>query len=214
MKKIVFFDLDGTLTDNPSSEKLFFSWLLFHGYIGLRQIFATLLFFIKWLPKFKQQVFVKNKGYLYNLSVEKVAALGREFATNKLLPRVRARMQKILNQHLAAGDLVILLTGSPDFIAEVFAEYLEIPKVYAMQYATQDGRFANLPPLQHPYAHGKLELIKRICTEYKFDIKNTVAYANSIHDFALLQAVGVPIAVTPDRKLRKIATAQGWEILS
>ena len=63
--------------------------------------------------------------------------------------------------------------------------------------------------MHHPLASQHFQA----CQEYDLDIKNSVAYANSIHDLALLASVGQAIAVTPDRKLRQIAHQRDWEII-
>ncbi|EKE01067.1 MAG: hypothetical protein ACD_21C00227G0009 [uncultured bacterium] len=213
MQKLVFFDLDGTLIDNPSSEKLYLFWLFTRNYIGIKQIASILKFIGKWSHKFKSEIFVKNKAYLYGMLVEETIQKAQRFTATKLLSRLRPHVTQRLKYHQASGDIIILLTGAPNFIAEVFAEQLEIIDVRAAEFSHVNNRFNDLPPLQHPFGQEKVTVAQQVCAEYNLDIKNSVAYANSIHDLALMESVGQAIAVTPDRKLRYIAQQKGWEII-
>ena len=213
MQKLVFFDLDGTLINNPSSERLYLFWLFAHGHIGIKQIIYVLKFIGKWSHKFKSEILVKNKAYLCDLPVEETIQKAKQFTREKLLPRLRPCVVSRLKQHQARGDIIILLTGAPKFIAEVFAKQLEIFEISAAEFYHANDRFNDLPPSQHPFAQEKVTVAQRVCAKYNTDLGNSVAYANSIHDLALLEKVGRAIAVTPDRKLRRIAAQRKWEII-
>jgi HAD superfamily hydrolase (TIGR01490 family) len=212
-KHIVFFDLDGTILGGMSSEKSFFIYLLKKGHIGIKQFIKYWLFIIKWFPKYKLRAFVKNKSYLAGLSKDKINTLAEQFVTEKLLKNIRPELIKKIEEHRRAGDIIILLTGTPSFIAQVFAKHLNIDHVEPTHCVLENENFSHLSPTQHPYAEEKLTIAKRICQQYGIDIKNCFAYGNSIHDSILLAAVGQAIAVTPDKKLRKIAKENHWEII-
>jgi len=215
MTKLVFFDLDGTLIDGPSSEIQFFLFLLQKCYFGFRQALASFVFIGRWFGHFKKEVFVKDKAYLNGLPVSDITSLATQFTQQRLLPSVRAHIKQRLDEHLRNKDIVILLTGSPDFIASVFAEHFGISELYATKFVlnANNDRFSEEPPTQHPYALEKLKIAKVVCDKYKMPISETIAYANSIHDYALLNACGVPIVVTPDRKLRRVAAAKNWTVI-
>lgn len=213
MQKLVFFDLDGTLINNPSSEKLYVFWLLAHGHIGIKQIIYSLKFIGKWLHKFKSEIMVKNKAYLCGLPVEETIQKAKQFTRQKLLPRLRSHIIERLKQHQAQGDTIILLTGAPKFIAEVFAKQLEIFETRAAEFYHTNNRFNDWPPSQHPFAQEKVTVAQKVCEKYNTNLCNSIAYANSIYDLALLEKVGRAVVVTPDRKLRRIAVQRKWEII-
>lgn len=213
MSKIIFFDLDGTLINNPSSEKRFFFWLLIHGYLKPKQIFLALVFFFRWLSKYQTQIFVKNKAWLSDLKIAEIAVLAENFTKEKLFGCIRPHVKQILEQHLANGDYVILMTGTLEYIAKIFAKYFAVSEVCHSICANNGKVFLNMPMIQHPYGIEKLILAEKICKQHKVEIKNTVAYGNSIHDLALLEKVGEAIAVTPDKALRKIALQRNWQIV-
>lgn len=213
MPKIVFFDLDGTLIDNPSSEKRFFFWLLTHGYLKPKQIFLAIEFFFRWLPKYKKQIFVKNKAWLTDLKIDEITSLAENFTEVKLLKSIRPKIKDILDDHLAKGDHVVLLTGTIEYIAKFFAKYLGVHEVYNSVCANDGTFFLNLPLVKHPYGEEKLHIAKKVCENQNIDIKNTIAYGNSIHDVILLEAVGEAFAVTPDKRLRERAQQNNWQII-
>jgi phosphoserine phosphatase len=213
MTKLVFFDLDGTLIDNPSSEVKFFFYLLKRRYFGWKQIWAAGIFWFRWLWRFKKEIFIKDKAYFYELLVSDISEVAAQFARQRLLPNIRLSIKELLDAHLQNKDIVVLLTGSPEFVADVVAKKLRVNDFYATKLAVNGERFSADPPLQHPYALEKLQIAQTVCDKYQVKITDTVAYANSIHDYALLNACGRPIVVTPDRKLRRIAKAKNWQII-
>lgn len=213
MTNLIIFDLDGTIIPNPSSEKLFLLWLARHGYLKIPQLWHALCFTLKWLPHFKQEIFVKNKAYLYDLPVDQITALAKDFTRQHLLPKIRPILEQKIIMHRNQGDTIILLTGTLQPIAQVFAAHLGFAEYYPTLCVYRDNRFTDLPPTQQPYREEKLTITQRICTKHQTSINDLVTYANSIHDVHLLEAAGKPIAVTPDKKLRRIAIKKGWEII-
>lgn len=212
-KRIIFFDLDGTVLDGLSSEKSFFLYLLRHGYIGLKQFFSYWLFIFRWLPTYKTQVFIKNKAYLTGLSTAKITALAKKFVTANMIKKIRPRLMTRIKQHKKAGDLIVLLTGSPSFLAEIFAQQLGITEIQPTHCVVTKGKFTKHPPTQNPFAQEKLAIAQEFCAKHNINISDCAAYGNSIHDAILLSAVGQAVAVTPDKKLRKLAIKRKWEII-
>ena len=46
-----------------------------------------------------------------------------------------------------------------------------------------------------------------------YDLAECTAYSDSHTDLPFLEVVGHPVAVNPDRRLRRIAQERGWPIL-
>ena len=65
------------------------------------------------------------------------------------------------------------------------------------------------------YAYGptKAEAIKQLAEDHDYDLQASYAYSDSQTDLPMLEAVGHPAAVNPDRELRKAATERDWPIL-
>ncbi|MGH2808925.1 MAG: HAD family hydrolase, partial [Actinomycetota bacterium] len=64
------------------------------------------------------------------------------------------------------------------------------------------------------YAYGpqKAEAIEKLAAELDIDLDGSFAYTDSTTDLPMLSAVGHPVAVNPDRALRRLAIERGWAI--
>jgi len=210
---LVLIDVDGTLITMHSSERRFFAWLLHRGLFGPRQAFGYIAFLIRYGPRLGSRVWKKNKGYLAGLQWETVQQAAATFVEDDVLPTIRESLRMRMLKHAEAGDRMCLLTGTPDFIARPLAEAVGVPDVIATRCAVENGRFAVRPPLQHPYAEDKLRLAKQWAMSHGYEIGKAVAYGNAASDIPLLKAVGTPVAVAPDQRLRRTALDAGWEIV-
>lgn len=211
--RIIFFDLDGTLINSPSTEKTFLRHLITEGKLSIKQYWHAALFVLRWFFTYKQYVFIKDKAYLSGLPVAEITALAVRLAYDELLKRIRPDIQERLLAHQKAGDVTVLITGSHEFIAKIFAEHLDFDAFYGTKCAVKDGYFTAAPPIQHPFRDDKLAIAKKVCAQYQINIKDCVAYGDSFNDSMLLHAVGQPIVVKPDYFLHYTAHKEGWEIL-
>jgi phosphoserine phosphatase len=108
---------------------------------------------------------------------------------------------------------VVLLTGTPEFIAEPLARLLGAHSVCATRCARQDGIYTAEPPLLHPFGEAMVLLAREICREARSPLVEAVAYADSIHDLPLMLQVGRAVAAWPDAALGAIARKGDWLIL-
>ncbi|MCP5419833.1 MAG: HAD-IB family hydrolase [Gammaproteobacteria bacterium] len=209
--KLALFDVDGTLVQGLSTELSFAANLWRHGRIGPAQLLAWLAFALRELPRYGRAVNGKNKAYLSGLESATVADWARTFVfqelPHKLCPAVVARLQ----DHKQAGDRVVLLTGTANFLAAPLAERLGADDYRAACYATRAGRFVAQPPLIHPHGAEKLRIAQELCVQQGTHLREVVAYADHPSDRRLLSAVGHPVVVGYNRRLRAEAHSRGWE---
>ena len=59
----------------------------------------------------------------------------------------------------------------------------------------------------------KQQALLRLCREYNVDTARSKAYSDSFSDLPMLESVGMPAAVNPDRRLRRAAVERGWPVL-
>lgn len=210
---VVFFDLDGTLIKGLSSEKRFFVFLLRRRILHFRQLAAFLIFALRWFAQLQKDVWKKNKAYLTGLRQNTIQHLAEQFVAQEFLPNLRAVVKSRLENHLAQGDIAVLLTGSPDFIARPIAKKLGITHIAATVCDIKNGCFTSSPPDIHPFGVAKLQIAEQICRNFDTTLDTCTAYADSAGDIALLVSVFKPVAVCPDSKLLQIAKRHGWEII-
>ena len=212
MTRLALFDLDGTLINLPSTERRFIAELWTRRLINWRRASLFALFLPVWLPRFGADVARKNKAYLSGLEIEAIESLGQNFA-RQLADEVTAAVRQALEQHKLAGDYIVLLTGSPYFIAEPLGQVLGFDEVIATQPARSGQQFSWLPPTQHPMGYRKLSLAEEVCERRGLELSDAAAYGDSRLDLALLKAAGQPIAVSPDASLAQVAQAKGWRVV-
>ncbi|MBN1383225.1 MAG: HAD-IB family phosphatase [Deltaproteobacteria bacterium] len=210
---LVFIDLDGTLIKEKSSERCFFFFLLRKRILRIPQIIAFLSFAGRYLPQYGNIVWKKNKAYLAGLGEEEIMAAARAFVREDILNSIRPEMKERIIRHRLDSDEAILLTGSLSYLAKPVADHVGINQVSATICTAQNGRLDSLPPLVHPFHLEKRQIAKAICQDRGISLTDCTAYGDSIHDLPLLEAVGRPVAVHPDRRLKKIARRRSWEIL-
>jgi HAD superfamily hydrolase (TIGR01490 family) len=213
VSRYVLLDVDGTLLHGPSSERLFFRHLVANGQCGWRQLAAAALFCLRWWPTYGRHVLKKNKAYLVGLEVRAVQQTAEAFVQQLLVTRIRPSILRRLEEHRRAGHPVALLTGTPEFIAAPLAARLHAQAYSAMRCSTRDGLFDGGPPTSHPFGAEKLQQAQTLCARLGWRLSDCYAYADSAHDIPLLRAAGHPIAVHPDRRLRRVAANEGWEIM-
>lgn len=216
--KLVLFDIDGTLITQPGTELRFFKYLIRHRALGFRQIFFEILFAIMYFPRYGGHTLRKNKAYLAGLRVEEVARLAEDFVRDELSRHLISAAVSRMRRDLAAGDQVVLLSGTPQFIADPLARMLGAHAAVGALCATRnsvDGKHfvARVPP-RHPLGSSKVEAARAIARHYDLPLSQAIAYGDSINDALLFREVGYSVAIMPDRKLRKLALGEGWEIVA
>ncbi len=212
-RRLALFDIDGTLVRDPSTEKRFVLWMLLTGRIGLLRLLAYAAFCLRYLPRYGAGVFARNKSLMWRRTEEGTKALARAWAARHLRRALYLPCVQRLEMHRERGDIVVLLSGTPDFLAEAVATQLDVPHVVATRCAQRNGRFVLEPPEVHCVSQAKLEAARHLCGQFGASLAETMAYANSITDIPLLAACGRPIAVTPDAGLAAEAARKGWETL-
>ncbi len=140
-------------------------------------------------------------------------AWGRQLATEEILPRVYPDIARIIAGHRAAGDLTFLVTASPAIIAEPIAQALEMDRAYgSVGEVDEDGRYTGGIVGELLYGPEKARVIADLADQENINLKRSHAYADTIHDRELLELVGYPHAVNPDRHLLEVAVRHGWAV--
>src|SRR5699024_1270714 len=121
----------GTLVPGASSEVRFVRYLWSRRVLGPRQLAAYAWFCLRYAPRYRQHVLQKNKAYLSGLNKKRVRALADAFVREALYSVLYPPVLKRLQAHQQAGDVVVLLSGTPQFIADALAAALAVEGAYA-----------------------------------------------------------------------------------
>ena len=212
--RLIIFDIDGTLVTGASSEARFARFLWQQGALGARQLVAFAWFVLRYLPRYGRHVMQKNKAYLSGHSERDIAALAQRFVAEVLEDALSPTVVERLRYHQSVGDRVVLLSGTPQFIADALADTLAVGEAIGARCCTENGVFTAAPPRRHPYGPTKNDAAETLAAHAKLPLAEAVAFGDSINDAYLFRVVGEAIAVEPDRRLSREAVGAGWEIIT
>jgi putative phosphoserine phosphatase/1-acylglycerol-3-phosphate O-acyltransferase len=133
-------------------------------------------------------------------------------AAKALAPLVQPYARVLVEEHQAAGRLVAVATTTPVDMVEPFAELLGLDGVIATRYGVSDGHYTGTIEGDFVWGKGKLRAVREWVDEHDVDLSASWAYSDSWYDVPLLSAVGHPVAVNPDPRLRLFALARRWPV--
>lgn len=213
-RRLAVFDIDGTLVPGPSTERRFYRYLLRHGEQTPLQWARYLQGLLKWAPRYGPHTFKKNKAYMSGLRESRISELASAWVRDVLRAEFYDVVVARLREHQENGDTVVLLSGTPDFIAAAIAAELNVDRFIGSACPIANGVYIFGPITRHPFREEKVACTKTLAADIGTSLEATTAYADSIHDLPLMQQVGTPVAVHPDRRLSDVAKQHGWEIIS
>lgn len=144
---------------------------------------------------------------------DRIRTLVRETLTEVIEPIVYAEAVERIRFHQSQGDLVFIVSASPEEIVEPMARFLGVDDHIATQPDLDaHGRYTG-EVAYYAYGPAKAEAMAEIADDLGIDLADCHAYSDSVTDIPMLAAVGHAHAVNPDRELRRAATQRGWEIL-
>ncbi|MBK9739431.1 MAG: HAD-IB family hydrolase [Actinobacteria bacterium] len=108
------------------------------------------------------------------------------------------------------GIPVYIATASPQELADAVADHLRLSGAIGTVAEVRDGRYTGR--LASPIAHGvdKLNRVRELFVELNADASRSWAFTDSINDLPLLSAVGWPVVVNGDERLRAVAKSKKW----
>ena len=141
--------------------------------------------------------------------------LRQAFLAEAIVPRIPASAVDLVNQHLDAGDLVVMTTATNRFITELTAVYFGIEHLIATEPQLLGSAFSGRSTGVLNMREGKVRRLRDWLSARGHRLKDfkSTAYSDSINDLPLLRAVDRAVAVDPDSRLRKEALERSWEIL-
>jgi HAD superfamily phosphoserine phosphatase-like hydrolase len=135
----------------------------------------------------------------------------------RMLPSVTPAARGWIAAAARDSDATLLVSASNLFLTEAIGRGLGCDATLGTRYATRDGRFTGERLGEPCFRAGKVRHVElwlaqrgvapAALTQARF-------YSDSHNDLPLLEAVAEPIAVDPDPRLRRVAEARGWPILS
>lgn len=131
----------------------------------------------------------------------------------ELLPRIRPEAQALLDMHSEAGRDVYIISASPVEIVSELARALDIEGGLGTESEIVDGVYTGRLAAPFCYGEGKAVVLRKLAADEGYDLARCYAYSDSASDLPMMQLVGNPIAVNPDRPMMAVAHRRGWPVV-
>jgi len=211
-----FFDLDKTIIAKSSTlafSKPFQAGGLISRRAVLRSAYAQFVYHVGGADHDQME---KMREFLSSLcagwDVQTVRDIVAETLHHVVDPLVYDEAVSLMEDHHLAGRDVIIVSASGTEVVEPIGEMLGADGVVATRMEVADGRYTGGIDY-YAYGRHKATALQRLAEEHGYDLSRSYAYSDSVTDVHMLEVVGHPYAVNPDRELRREAVSRGWPVL-
>lgn len=212
-----FFDLDKTVIAKSSTltfSKSFYQGGLINRRAALRSAYSQFVFMVGGMDHDQME---RTRAYLSGLvrgwNVQQVKEIVAETLHDLIDPIIYDEAASLIEEHHRAGRDVVIVSTSGAEVVEPIGELLGADRVVATRMVVGDDGCYTGEVEYYAYGPTKAEAIRELAASEGYDLDRCYAYSDSATDVPMLQAVGHPYAVNPDRALRREALARGWPIL-
>lgn len=142
------------------------------------------------------------------------------FMSAVVIPAIKPQALALVREHQAAGDAVIIVTATNEFVTRPIAQAFGVDELIAVELERDadpggagwiTGEIRGVPS----FRDGKIARVEQWLASRRLTWPEveTTFYTDSINDLSLLERVTHPVATNPDARLRSIAVERGWGIL-
>lgn len=208
-----FFDFDGTVIYGYSATT-YLREQIKRGDIAPRQLME--------LTKTMAQFGMGNMGFSAMMTVASQFLQGIEEAdylefsdllySKHIAKLIYPESRALIEAHLRKGHTVALITAATPYQVMPAAKELGVEHVRCSNLEIVDGKFTGSVVKPTCYGMGKVDAAEQLAEQYNIDISQSYFYSDSDEDIHLLEFVGNPRPLNPNKRLRRIASGRGWPV--
>ena len=210
--KFIVFDLDDTLLSGDCERE----WITFLTSKGLMNDSSAKLDqfdldYRKGILDFEEySTFIQKP--IMGLTREELDNLIEEFIQNNIHDLTDNLTKDLLNE-ASFADKVLIASGSHDFLVKGFADFFKIDSSIGTPVELKNNIFTGQLSGEPTFSDGKVRAVEKWCNSNDIEVKDSIFYSDSINDLPMFEVCGVPVAVNPDEKLKKIAKERAFKVI-
>jgi HAD superfamily hydrolase (TIGR01490 family) len=128
-------------------------------------------------------------------------------------PKIFSGAARLLEKDRAEGFRLVLVSGGMDFDLGPVVRHFGFDDVISNQLVFENGAATGEVVSPLLAEREKVAAIEQYCRRYNVNTAQSKGYSDSFSDVPMLEAIGLPTAVNPDRRLRKVARERAWPVL-
>jgi HAD superfamily hydrolase (TIGR01490 family) len=213
-KYAAFFDLDRTLIAEISGRAIVrTAWR--KDLINWRDLSRALYLYALFLLRLKDPMHIVDNmvSWTGGKPESEIKEICDAALIELLLPAIHGEAREEIKRHREKGAKVFILSSALNYVCETMVASLDMDGHFSSALQVRNGYFTGLPEGRICFGNEKLNRMTGYCTSGNIDLADVWFYSDSISDLPVLSAVGHPVCVNPDRKLRSVAGRKSWKIL-
>jgi len=212
-----FFDLDKTIIAKSSAlafGRPFFQGGLINRRAVLRSTYAQLVFMVSGadedqVERMRAHITAMCTGW----DVAQVRDIVEEALHDIVDPLIYEEAAELIEAHRSEGRDVVIVSTSGEEVVGPIGAMLGADHVVATRMVVAEGLYTGEIEYYN-YGEAKAAALRDLAGRRGYDLADCHAYSDSSTDLPMLEAVGHPTAVNPDRVLRRVALERGWPVLT
>jgi HAD superfamily hydrolase (TIGR01490 family) len=213
--RLVFFDLDKTIL-SVNSGTLWVRREVALGHLSKRHALRAMT----WLARYHfgfasaEAMVAEAVAHLAGTEAAVLRARTERFFAEEVRQTYRPGALEAIRSHRAAGERLVMLTSSSNYLSCLVAEELGFDEVLCNHLEVDAaGRHTGRVVGGVCFGAGKLPHAQRSAAAHGGGLAGATFYTDSYSDLPVLEAVGHPVAVNPDPRLRRHALKRGWRVV-
>jgi HAD superfamily hydrolase (TIGR01490 family) len=212
---IAFFDLDKTVLA-VNSGTLWVRREVALGFLSKRQAVRALVWLARYTLGFAsaEAMVAEAVVHIRHTSSAELRERTRRFFEAEVRHTYRPRALDELERHRALGDRLVMLTSSTNYLSELVGAELKFDQVLCNRLEVDAGGLHTGRVVGRVcFGPGKLDYATSEAQAQGVRLRDCAFYTDSFSDLTVLEAVGRPVAVNPDPRLRRHAAKRGWVVV-
>lgn len=152
--------------------------------------------------------------FLSTRTMKELKELHQSFMQERIIPLMGDKAKALIEHHKKKGDTLVIITATNSFITKPIADAFGIEYLIATEAEIIDGKYTTKIAGTPCFKEGKVTRLNEWLKSNNYNMKDSVFYSDSHNDLPLLELASTAVAVDPDEILSRIATQQGWGVVS